>query len=138
MRPSVLAAELRDQGLELYPAGDRIRLRGPEELLTAEVQERIRENKPALLRYLRMQRECDRLRKRIESAAPEAVRHAPLDSDRVGDRTDEWLDALDAWLGEETPETRDALQRAADEVVAAWREAGRRWRAAGRPEGVRT
>lgn len=133
MRPSVLATELRDRGLELHPAGDHIRVRGPEELLTAEVQEQVREHKPRLLPYLKIQRECDRLRDRIEAAAPVAVRHAPLDSELVVKPTDRFLDALGAWLENDCPRSRRELRHAAGEVVRAWREAGRRFEAEGRP-----
>lgn len=50
------------------------------------------------------------------------------------DPTDRFLDALDAWLAEDTPDTRQSLQHAADELLRAWNRAADHFRAI-RPPG---
>jgi hypothetical protein len=51
----------------------------------------------------------------------------------VQPREDPYLDALNAWAKKDTPDTRKALQRAAELYVGAWRRAGEEWEAAGCP-----
>ena len=51
----------------------------------------------------------------------------------VQPREDPYLDALSAWAKTDTPDTREALQRAVELYVGAWRRAGEEWEAAGRP-----
>jgi hypothetical protein len=45
----------------------------------------------------------------------------------------EFLDALAAWEETGAPEDKAAASQAGAAVVAAWREAAREWKAAGRP-----
>ena len=47
---------------------------------------------------------------------------------------DPYLDALSAWARtDDTPDTRKALQRAAELYVGAWKRAGEEWQRVGRP-----
>ena len=56
---SLLIAELRSQGAQLDVDGDRLRCRAPAGAITPELQQRVAEQKPALLDELR--RDADRL-----------------------------------------------------------------------------
>lgn len=134
MSSHALLSDLRNQGLQLTPDGGSIRVRGPEDALTADVQERIREAKPALLRRLREQRECQRVAERIHEVTPEGLGKWDPALEYVREPSDAFLDALDAWLDRGTSEARRDLQEAADALVRAWREAGQRFEAEGRPE----
>lgn len=54
MNPRRLLAELRLMGIHITAADDRIKLKGPRELLTDELCEKVRNAKPRLLALLAM------------------------------------------------------------------------------------
>lgn len=78
---------------------------------------------------------CERLARRIHEVAPDGLGRWDPALEIVREPSDAFLDALDRWLDTDTPENRADLQDGADALVRAWREAGRRWEAEGRPEG---
>jgi hypothetical protein len=44
-----------------------------------------------------------------------------------------YLDGLNEWRAEDTPDTRETLQRAVELYVGAWKRAGEEWQRAGCP-----
>lgn len=75
---------------------------------------------------------------RIRAVAPVGLGHWPYAWELVASPTDALLDAVHAWEaagdGADREEAlRAAVNAAAARAVAAWREAARRWEAAGRP-----
>ena len=71
MKPHELLAELRARGIQLEPAGDKLRFT-PADAVTPELREAIRQHKAALLSLLNPQRDTD-----IEGC-PEHWLHIPL------------------------------------------------------------
>lgn len=134
MNTHQLISDLRSRGLELEADGDTLRLRGPREELTEETQERVRAQKPAVLRRLREECVCRAVAERVRAVTPPGLGHWDPAWDIVRGPTDRFLDALDAWLEEDTRGTRDTLQMAVDSLVGAWRNAAGHWKAEGRPE----
>lgn len=75
---------------------------------------------------------CARVDERIREIAPPGLGRWGPSWLMVAEPSDAFLDALSAWLEKDTPETREPLQAAADELVRAWRRAGERWKVEGR------
>lgn len=76
--------------------------------------------------------------RRIADVAPAGLGHWPPAWELVAAPTDAVLDAIHEWeaAGDGTPreeELRRAVSAAADRALEAWREAARRWEAAGCP-----
>lgn len=65
-----------------------------------------------------------RIREAIERVVPEGMESWDGVLPLVRGPTDRFLDALDVWLEEDTPETGAILQGAADNLVRAWKKAG--------------
>jgi len=76
---------------------------------------------------------CEKVSRRIAEVTPPGLGRWDDAWDRVRTPSDAFLDALAAYLEEDTPRTRDRIQRGADALVRAWRNAGQEWEAAGRP-----
>jgi len=70
---------------------------------------------------------------RIREVSPAGLGHWSPAWELVHVPGDRFLDSLRLWEEEDSPGTRDALQRAAEAFVAAWRTAAERWEAEGRP-----
>lgn len=70
---------------------------------------------------------CRRVSARIDEVTPEGLGRWDQALEIVREPSDDFLDALDDFLDDDSPGTRAALQEAADELVRAWREAGRRY-----------
>lgn len=64
---------------------------------------------------------------RIGEVSPPGLGHWSPAWDLVHEPGDAFLDALKLWEQEDSPGTRQALQRAAEAFVGAWRDAARRW-----------
>ncbi|HKK08770.1 MAG TPA: hypothetical protein VKA44_07795 [Gemmatimonadota bacterium] len=78
---------------------------------------------------------CQRVTRRIGEVAPEGIGRWDPAWEIVAPPSDAFLDVLDAWLNDDSPDTRAALQAAADDLVRAWREAGRRYQEARQGQG---
>ncbi|MCH8479695.1 MAG: hypothetical protein LAT56_17415 [Wenzhouxiangella sp.] len=76
---------------------------------------------------------CERLSRRIGEVVPAELGRWDEAWDIVRGPSNVFLDALTAYLEHDTPESRAAIQHAADELVRAWRRAGEVWEARGRP-----
>ena len=85
----------------------------------------------------RRRRICEKLARRIGEVTPDGLGRWDEAWERVREPSDRFLDALTAYLEEDAPETRARVQRAADDLVRAWRSAGEAWKAQG-PPGSRT
>jgi hypothetical protein len=81
-----------------------------------------------------------RVARRVKAVAPAGLGTWGPAWEIVEDPSTEFLDALHRWETavdpSETAEEalKDAVRSAGDKVVEAWREAARRWEAAGRPD----
>lgn len=74
---------------------------------------------------------------KVREVAPDGVGSWDPAIEIVRDPTDQFIDAVDAWVEEATPTTEEQVRRTATELVRAWKEAGRRFRASterARPE----
>lgn len=76
---------------------------------------------------------CARLSRRISEVVPYGLGHWPEAWGMIEAESDAFLDALSAFLADDTPDTRRWIQFRADELVRAWRRAGINWRKSGRP-----
>lgn len=68
-----------------------------------------------------------RVVERISEVSPDGLGHWSPAWDHIAGPSDEFLDALALWEGEDTPACRAKLQTAAEAFVTAWREAARLW-----------
>lgn len=127
MTATTLRYELQDRGIRLSPDGESIRVRGPKDELTEELQDEIRDHKPELLRHLRKRRECIRITQRIGDTAPTGLGRWDRTWEIVERPSNRFLDALKTWLDQQTVEARAKLHRAADQLVEAWERAGEEW-----------
>ena len=77
----------------------------------------------------------ERVARRIGEVTPAELGAYGWDFSRayVKPHEDPYLDALNAWTEKDTPDTREALQRAAELYVGAWKRAGEEWQRVGRP-----
>lgn len=82
----------------------------------------------------RGRRVAERVAHRIREVAPKGLGRWGPAWEHVAAPSDAFLDRLRAWERHDAPETREALQDAADDLVRAWRRADDAWDAAGRPE----
>lgn len=76
---------------------------------------------------------CERVAGRIREVSPAGLGRWGPTFEIVRDPSEGFLAALEGWLDDDTDQTRQDLQRAADALVRAWREAGRRFRERDRP-----
>lgn len=76
---------------------------------------------------------CRRVAERVREVTPSGLGRWDPALELVREPSDGFLDALDAWLDRDDPDTRARLRVATGDLVRAWREAGRRWEAEGRP-----
>ena len=72
---------------------------------------------------------CRRVAAKVQEVTPPGLGEWEPAWSYVAEPSDRFLDLLDVWLYEDTPRTREDLQEAADALVRAWREAGRRYEA---------
>lgn len=77
---------------------------------------------------------CQKLARRISEVVPPGMGRWDEIWDRVAEPSDRFLDALEAFLHADTPETRRHVYAAVDELVHTWRRAGQEWEALGRPQ----
>ena len=77
---------------------------------------------------------CGKVSHRISEVTPPGLGRWDGAWPLVAAPADLFLDALDAFLQEDTPGTRQRIQTAADDLVRAWRRAGEEWERAGRPQ----
>ena len=84
----------------------------------------------------RVRQVAERVAEKIGDVTPAGLGAHGWDFSRayVQPHEDPYLDALNAWAKEDMPDTREALQRAAELYVGAWKRAGEEWEAAGRPQ----
>lgn len=75
----------------------------------------------------------DKVVARIGEASPSGLGHWSPAWEMIHEPGDRFLDALKLWEEEDSPGTRQAVQRAAEGFVRAWREAARQWETEGRP-----
>jgi hypothetical protein len=75
----------------------------------------------------------ERVLHRVREVAPTGLGHWSTAWDRIAEPGDRFLDTLRAWEANDTPDTREALQAAADSFVRAWKDAAIEWDARGRP-----
>ncbi len=78
---------------------------------------------------------AERVVRRIGEVTPTELGAHGWDFSRayVQPHEDPYLDALNAWVEKDTPDTRETLQRAAELYVGAWKRAGEEWQRVGRP-----
>lgn len=70
---------------------------------------------------------AQRVTERVNRAAPKGVGHWAPSWDLVGPASERFLDALDAWVHQDTGETRSRVNSAAKELEDSWRLAGLLW-----------
>lgn len=70
-----------------------------------------------------------RVSERVRRVAPPGIGRWDPAWEIVAAPSDHFMDALTAWEREATAETEERVRRTADELVEAWREAGRRFEA---------
>ncbi len=83
----------------------------------------------------RVRQVAERVAEKIRDVTPAGLGAHGWDFSRayVQPHEDPYLDALNAWAQQDTPDTRKALQRAAERYVGAWKRAGEEWQRVGRP-----
>lgn len=79
---------------------------------------------------------CRRVAKAVEEAVPAGLGRWGPAWDLVADPSDAFLDALADYQAAGSGEAEERVQRTANELVAAWREAGRQYREVGSPGAV--
>jgi hypothetical protein len=67
---------------------------------------------------------CRKVTARISRDAPKGLGHWPRVWDVVEEASDAFLDALDRWVEEDSPETREAVETATSVLLVAWKDAG--------------
>lgn len=70
---------------------------------------------------------AEKVVRRIGEVTPPGLGRCDHAWDLVEEPSDAFLDALAAWEEEDTSSTREDLQKAADDLVRAWRKAGEAW-----------
>ena len=65
--------------------------------------------------------------RRVGEISPPGLGHWTPAWDMIAEPSDQFLDALRLWEGDDPPFTRAELQANADAFVRAWRNAARRW-----------
>jgi len=75
----------------------------------------------------------DKVMAHVRMVSPAGLGHWSPAWELVHEPGDRFLDAFRLWEEEDSPGTRNALQKAAGAFVAAWRDAARQWEAQGRP-----
>ncbi len=78
---------------------------------------------------------ADRVLRKIGEVTPAGLGTYGFDFSRayVQPHEDPYLDALNVWAQKDRPDTREALQRAVELYVGAWKRAGEEWQRVGRP-----
>ena len=146
--PAALLDRLAAAGVEVrVDPPDRLRLVGPEDVLTPELVEEIRRHKAELMVMVdvlagleayppaeRGRVVCRRLSERIARVAPPGLGRWGPAWDIVEAPSRAFLAALSRWEETGTADAAAAVRTAAERVVATWAEAARQWEAAGRPE----
>jgi hypothetical protein len=103
MNPAALLTNLRARGIGLFAAGDRLRVEGPEALVTDELQRVLVDHKPILIPWLQERDELAALVERVGTMMQYLDRHA-----------EEWTD-------EEWARNRDKLLAA---MKGVWHRVG--------------
>ncbi|MFC1660331.1 hypothetical protein ACFL3S_02545 [Gemmatimonadota bacterium] len=67
---------------------------------------------------------CRRITLKVGEISPKGLGHWDRAWDLVENPSDRFLDALDGWVGEDSPESRQTVQEKADALLAAWADAG--------------
>jgi hypothetical protein len=67
---------------------------------------------------------CQTITAKIGEISLRGLGHWPQTWELVEEASDRFLDELDAWVETDTPEGREAVKRAAEKLLVAWREAG--------------
>lgn len=70
---------------------------------------------------------CRRVADKVREVAPEGIGKWEPAWDYVAAPSDAFIDAVDAWVDEATPDTENLVRTTARQLVAAWREAGERF-----------
>ncbi len=76
---------------------------------------------------------AERVAKRIHEVSPVGLGHWEPVWEIVGNPSDVFMDALAEWETEDSSDMRSKLEVASTDLIEAWAEAARRWKAAGRP-----
>lgn len=77
---------------------------------------------------------CQRVAEKVREVTPPGLGRWDRLMEFVLEPDNRFFDALAVWLDHDNATTRADLQDAADNLVRAWRAAGRRFEAEGRPE----
>jgi hypothetical protein len=67
---------------------------------------------------------CRKITQKINGFSPRGLGHWRRTWDLVEAPSDQFLDALNRWIDEDTHETREDVEAAAEGLLVAWEEAG--------------